>query len=643
MPQPEGRWSGWQGVSLVAITYVYFLIFAQFAFLKQLANLGIAYAHLKAVMGAMAVGGILLSLLAPRLKVCPSPHFRLRVALIACAAAAVLTLGPLGFASSMIVSLLIGSGLGLLTVTLVTHLRLWISNQNPLLKVGLGTGIGYFICNLPPFFTASPHVQAAMSAVLCLVGIFFSLRQTTLRPAATLTTPESRVSFIQVLICFTALVWLDSAAFFIIQNTPALKAGTWEGTMHLWVNGLLHLFAALASAWFLRRRGLVSLLSLAFLALASACLLLLDPNRALLASVFYPIGVSFYSVVLVAYPSLLAPAASAAERGRQAGWIYAIAGWFGSAMGIGMGQHLGHVPPVFVLLAGALVLTPGILTILRRRKREFAATAAVLLAAFCIERAVTANHSSTPVLSQAERGRQVYISEGCINCHSQYVRPNTSDVLMWGPVQTIEELRREHPPLIGNRRQGPDLAEVGTRRSPLWLKAQLYHPSEVSPGSFMPSYAYLFQSNRGDDLVAYLESVRGAGTNQHLAAETAWRPSSAAFAEASAGDGRRLFHLYCATCHYEDGSTRKTWQTSFRRLPPNLDVGPFLHLLDSGSAKQLEDHLAQIARFGIPGTDMPGHEYLSDKEIASISLWLAQSIAQPARNQQPNLPAGERP
>jgi cbb3-type cytochrome oxidase cytochrome c subunit len=643
MPQPKERWSGWRSVILVAITYVYFLIFAQFAFLKQLANLGIADAHLKAVMGAMAVGGILLSLIAPRLKLCPSPHFRLRAALIACAAAAVLTLGPLGFASSMIVSLLIGSGLGLLTVTLVTHLRPWIGNQNPLLKVGLGTGIGYFICNLPPFFTTSPHVQAATSAVLCLAGIFFTLKQPTLRPAGTPASPETRVSFIQVLICFTALVWLDSAAFFIIQNTPALKAATWEGAMHLWANGLLHLFAALVAGWCLRRRGLSLVLPLAFLALASACLLLLDPKRVLLASVFYPVGVSLYSVALVAYPSLLAPAPSAAERGRQAGWIYAIAGWFGSAMGIGMGQHLGHVPPVFVLMSGALVLTPGILAILRRRRREFTATAAVLVAAFCIDHAVSASHGFEHVLTQAERGRQVYISEGCLNCHSQYVRPNTSDVLIWGPVQTIEELRREHPPLIGNRRQGPDVSEVGSRRSQVWLKAHLYDPSEVSPGSFMPSYAHLFQDNRGNELVAYLESLRGAGTNEHLAAEMAWHPSSAAFAEASAGDGRRLFHLYCATCHNESGSTRRTWQTSFTRLPPNLSTGPFQHLPVAGSAAQLEDRLAQIARFGIPGTDMPGHEYLSDKEIASISLWLAQSIAQPARNQQANLPPGERP
>src|ERR1035438_231753 len=120
MPSSKVNWSGWQGVGLVAITYVYFLIFAQFAFLKRLAILGIADTHLKAVMAAMAVGGILFSLLAPRLTFCPSPQLRLRVAFVACGAAAAISLGPLGLATSIAVSLSIGCGLGLLTPTLVT-------------------------------------------------------------------------------------------------------------------------------------------------------------------------------------------------------------------------------------------------------------------------------------------------------------------------------------------------------------------------------------------------------------------------------------------------------------------------------------------------------------------------------------------
>jgi cytochrome c oxidase cbb3-type subunit 2 len=639
MPRPDTRWPGWRGISLIAITFVYFLIFAQFAFLKRLASLGITDTHLKAVMAAMAMGGILLSLLAPRVTLYESPSLRLRIALAGCAAAAFLILLPLGLAASVVVAFLIGSAMGLLTVTLVTHLRLWLGPGHPLIGVGIGTGLGYFICNIPAFFTAPARVQAVAAGCLCLTAVLYTFQPSAApEQSEAPATPKSTLGFFSVLISLTALVWLDSAAFFIIQNTPDLKAGTWQGAVHLWSNGILHFAAALLSVWLLRNRGLSRALSFAFLALAFACLLLLDPSRKALASVFYPVGASLYSVALVAYPSLLAPAASAAERGRQAGWIYATAGWFGSAMGIGMGQNLGYVPPAFVVTAGGLILLPGMIEILRHRRREFTATIGIVLAAFCIERTIAAIRPSPPSVSQIERGRQVYISEGCINCHSQYVRPNTADVLLWGPVQSLDEVRREHPPLIGNRRQGPDLAEVGTRRSPLWLKAHFYNPSEVSHASFMPSYAFLFQDRRGDDLVAYLRSLQGTGVAQHLLAEDSWRPSAKAIADADAGQGPAIFRVYCGTCHDPDGPTRRAWQRSFKRLPPSLALGPYLHLAKSDSMAQRTDRLAQIAKFGVPGTDMPGHEYLSDREIASLSLWLGQRIGQ---NKQTNSISGE--
>jgi cytochrome c oxidase cbb3-type subunit 2 len=632
MRQSDTRNSGWQGVVLVAITYVYLLIFAQFAFVHRLASLGLADTYLKAIMAAMAAGGILLSLLAPRLKVCPSHTLRLRAGLVVSGIAALLTLLPLGITSSMAVSFLIGAGLGLLAVTLATDLRQWTGARNPLFKVGLGTGIGYLICNVPALFTASPEAQAETAAVLCLAGICATLRPPALlHPQAKLVDENADTSFLRVMAGFTALVWLDSAAFFIIQNTATLKGGTWSGSIHLWTNGLLHLAAALASAWFLRRRGLSFVLSAAVLALGLACLLLLDPNRLALASVFYPIGVSLYSVALVAYPSLIAPASSIAERGRRAGWIYAIAGWGGSAMGIGMGQNLGHVPPVFVLGAGCVVLLPLLLKLLMQRKREVAATSVALLAAICVERIVQGRDASSQ-LTQVERGRQVYISEGCIHCHSQYVRPNTPDVLMWGPVESLEELRAQRPPLIGNRRQGPDLAEVGGRRSPLWLKAHFYNPAAVSDASIMPSFAFLFRDERGDDLLSYIESLKGAGAADNLSAEKAWHLPLSALQDANLRDGEELFQRQCATCHNVDGRMRRAWQTSFKRLPTDFAVGPLLDLPVSDSSEQRMDRIAQISKFGIHGTDMPGHEYLSDKEIASISLWLSRSIAQPVQN-----------
>ncbi len=624
--------SGWQGACLVAITYVYFLIFGQFAFLKRLASLGVADAHLKAVMAAMAVGGILTSLLAPRLSLWPSANLRLRMGLSVCGLTAFLALLPLGFASAATLSFLIGAGLGLLTVTLVTHLRRFAGDRNPLLAVGAGTGVGYFICNLPGFFTASAELQALSAGILCFAGIGLTFLPPPVQLETHMMRPKPAISFYRVLAGFTALVWLDSAAFFIIQNTPVLKAGTWQGALHLWTNGMLHLAAALASAWLLQRKGLSSVLTASYLSLGTACLLLLDPGRALLASVFYPVGVSLYSVVLVAYPSLIAPAASTEERGRMAGWIYAIAGWTGSAMGIGMGQNLGHVPPIFVATAGAAVLLPQCIPFVRNRVRDVAITATVLLAAFFADRFLQAVDAS-PQVTQVERGRQVYISEGCIHCHSQYVRPNSPDVLMWGPVEPVQVVRAEQPPLIGNRRQGPDLAEVGARRSTLWLKAHFYDPAQVSGSSIMPSYGFLFRDERGDDLVAYLESLRTEATAQHYEEEKQWQPSAAAFAEANLADGERLYQRDCANCHAADGATRRVWQSSFRQLPSNLTKGPYLYVSASDSHQQRMNHLAQIAKFGIPGTDMPGHEYLSDSDIASISHWLSQAIAQ--SSQQP--------
>jgi cytochrome c oxidase cbb3-type subunit 2 len=623
--------SGWQGVVLLAITYVYFLIFAQFAFLKRLVTLGVGGGHLQAIMAAMAAGGIAFSLLAPRINLWPSPSLRLRIGLCTSSAAAFLSLLPLGVAASAAVSFLIGAGLGLITVTLAAHLREWTGNRNPLLLVGLGTGAGYFLCNTPALFNASAEIQAEVAGVLCLLGLFATARPSIVLLEKYKLPALSSLRFPAVLACFAALVWLDSAAFFIIQNTPMLKAGTWQGEIHLWSNGLLHLTAALVSAWLLSRRSLSFVLSAAFVALGIACLLLLDPNRAALASVFYPIGVSLYSVALVAYPSLLSPAVSATGRARIAGWIYAIAGWLGSAMGIGMGQHLGSVPPAFVFIAGLVVLFPALFRLARHRARELALTAALLLAAFYVYRIGLALDVS-PQLSQIDRGRQVYISEGCIHCHSQYVRPNSPDVLLWGPVETIAELRQQQPPLIGNRRQGPDLSQAGGRRSPLWLRAHFFNPAEVSGVSIMPAFGFLFADRRGNDLVAYLASLHTPGTSQHQADERLWQPSPQAVANADSALGKELYQQDCATCHSKDGRTRLAWQSNFKRLPPDLTAGPFYYLPPSGSSAQRLPRLAQIVKFGIPGTDMAGHEYLSDQQVASLALWLSLLTQQPGQN-----------
>jgi len=622
----ESLVSGWRGISLITITYVFFLIFAQFAFLNRLGQLGIADTHLQFVMGAMAVGGILTSLVAPSVRIVSPPRLRLQIALLLCAVGAALSTLSLNLPGSIALSFLIGSSLGLVTVTLVSNLPLWLGGDHEFLKIGLGTGIGYLICNLPALFTAGPRLQAVVAALMCLVGVASAAKESrgSLPP---LTVAAKSIPFPRVLLSFTSLVWLDSAAFFIIQSTPVLKAGTWDGTLHLWANGLLHLGAAILSAILIRRKGLLLVLSLSVFSLAASCLLLHQPAEIILASLFYPVGVSLYSVALVAYPSLLAPAISARERGRIAGLIYAVAGWFGSAMGIGMGQHLKQVPAAFVLLAATLILAPALWTLIRNHLREVATVAAGIGAAYCLYRAIPSTATSIDTTA-IQRGRQVYISEGCINCHSQYVRPHTTDVLMWGPAQSIDELRLQRPPLFGNRRQGPDLSQVGGRRSPLWLKAHFFGPSELSHASFMPSYAYLFaNSTRGDDLVGYLAGLRSAEFGRHISLENEWLPSASS--AANIANGAQQFNTYCTTCHASWGATRLAWKSSFNRLPPDLAKGPWKQIKPTEPANLRLVHLERIIKFGIPQTDMPGHEYLSDIDISSIALWLNQNLVVP--------------
>jgi cytochrome c oxidase cbb3-type subunit 2 len=295
-------------------------------------------------------------------------------------------------------------------------------------------------------------------------------------------------------------------------------------------------------------------------------------------------------------------------------------------MGIGMGQHLGHIPPLFVLSAASLILIP---TLLQTRRRELLATAALLLLAaigYATQRARTPTPSP---LTQVQRGRQVYIAEGCINCHSQYIRPNTPDDLLWGPVQTLADLRAQHPPLIGNRRQGPDLSNVAARRSPLWLRAHFYSPSQLSHASIMPTFAPLFRTqpgteSKGDDLLAYLETLHPTSTAaaQHRLTELHWQPN---FSIATPTHGAELFAEECATCHDPHGATRLQWRTAFHHLPTLLPTGPYLDLTSSTTPTQL----AQIIKFGIPHTDMPGHEYLSDADIASLTLYVQQLLPHP--------------
>ncbi len=88
-------------------------------------------------------------------------------------------------------------------------------------------------------------------------------------------------------------------------------------------------------------------------------------------------------------------------------------------------------------------------------------------------------------------GRDVYVSEGCYNCHSQMIRPFQAETLRYGPYSVAGEFVYDRPFQWGSKRTGPDLARVGGRYSDEWHRVHLNNPRDLVPESNMPAYPFL--------------------------------------------------------------------------------------------------------------------------------------------------------
>lgn len=88
-------------------------------------------------------------------------------------------------------------------------------------------------------------------------------------------------------------------------------------------------------------------------------------------------------------------------------------------------------------------------------------------------------------------GRDIYIREGCYNCHSQMIRPFRAETERYGHYSVAGEFVYDHPFQWGSKRTGPDLARVGGRYSDEWHRVHLINPRDLVPESNMPAYAWL--------------------------------------------------------------------------------------------------------------------------------------------------------
>jgi cytochrome c oxidase cbb3-type subunit 2 len=109
-------------------------------------------------------------------------------------------------------------------------------------------------------------------------------------------------------------------------------------------------------------------------------------------------------------------------------------------------------------------------------------------------------------------GRDVYIREGCYNCHSQMVRPFRAETLRYGHYSTAGEFVYDHPFQWGSKRTGPDLHRVGGKYSDDWHRIHLNNPRDVVPESNMPAYPWLEKATLNPtDLAPKMSALRKVG------------------------------------------------------------------------------------------------------------------------------------
>lgn len=147
----------------------------------------------------------------------------------------------------------------------------------------------------------------------------------------------------------------------------------------------------------------------------------------------------------------------------------------------------------------------GLLTILVLVAISFGAMAQILPLMFQ-QQVLEPVKGLVPYTALQMEGRDIYIREGCVGCHSQMIRPFRSETERYGHYSVAGESVWERPFLWGSKRTGPDLARVGQRYSDEWHRVHLLNPRNVVPESNMPGYPWLEENIlTGKDIAKKLE------------------------------------------------------------------------------------------------------------------------------------------
>ena len=258
---------------------------------------------------------------------------------------------------------------------------------------------------------------------------------------------------------------------------------------------------------------------------------------------------------------------------------------------------------------------------------------------------VPAGPGVTPLTPEQDAGRRVYVSEGCAYCHTQQIRPLSTDTVFGRP-SAPGDFAWQTPELLGSERTGPDLTNIGARQpSAVWQYIHLYEPRAVSPQSIMPAFPWLFRvvdqappgepavpvpkpyapthgvvvpTARAKALLAYLLSLRQPKLpGQPAAVATAAAPPPAPTAAAPGFDaaaGAKVFADNCAVCH---GQTGEGVPGAF----PRLAGDPVVNAADP--TEQIHTALHGLSGKNIDGAAYaaampPFIDQLSDQQISDV-------------------------
>lgn len=239
-----------------------------------------------------------------------------------------------------------------------------------------------------------------------------------------------------------------------------------------------------------------------------------------------------------------------------------------------------------------------------------------------------------------ERGREVYIREGCWYCHSQFVRPVTGENFRWGPVSQNGEYVHDLPHLFSTRRIGPDLTRVGRRYSDGWHAAHHWNPRAVKKDSIMPRFPWLFEepekegeapklNEDGKALIAYIQRL-GTSIGD-------WRENFVSInlsdgASVNPGNhiqkdllplGEKVYDARCSGCHGDAGDGTGPSAKFLDPKPRDFTKGIFkFHSTPGKDALPTDGDLFKTITHGLWGTGMPPWHNLTQNERLAVIQYI---------------------